>query len=82
VSHALIESLVTEVVVVNGARTKQAFSVAPMSVEHALVAALDQQDYDVAHSLFTRRQGQRDGVHTVVVSLAIPADLKAQSVAT
>jgi uncharacterized protein YbjT (DUF2867 family) len=76
VSHALIESLVTEVVVVNGARTKQAFSVAPMSVEHALVAALDQQDYDVAHSLFTRRQGRRDGVHTVVVSLAIPAGLE------
>jgi hypothetical protein len=48
--------------VVNGERTRQAFSVAPMSVEHALVAALDEQDKHVAHSLFARRPGQRDGV--------------------
>jgi uncharacterized protein YbjT (DUF2867 family) len=76
VSHALIESLVTEVVVVNGARTQEAFSVVPMSVGRALVTALDQQDKDVADSLFTRRQGQRDGVYTFVVSLAIPAGLQ------
>jgi len=44
VSHALIESLVTEVVVVNGARTQQAFSVMPMGVEGALRTALDQQE--------------------------------------
>ncbi len=76
VSHALIESLVTEVVVVNGARTQRAFSVVPMSVERALVTALDQQDHDVADSLFTRRPGQRDGVYTVVASLAIPEGLE------
>ncbi|HUZ40742.1 MAG TPA: DUF2867 domain-containing protein [Acidimicrobiales bacterium] len=76
VSHALIESLVTEVVVVNGARTKQAFSVVPMTVERALVAALDQQDEEVARSLFTRRPGQRDGVYTVAISLAIPVGLE------
>ncbi|HEY5093373.1 MAG TPA: DUF2867 domain-containing protein [Acidimicrobiales bacterium] len=76
VSHALIESLVTEVVVVNEARTQQAFSVVPMSVERALVTALDQQDHDVADSLFTRRPGQRDGVYTVVISLAIPVGLE------
>jgi uncharacterized protein YbjT (DUF2867 family) len=71
VSHALIESLVTEVIVVNGARTHQAFSVVPMGVERALVTALDEQDHDVAQSLFARRPGQRDGVYTVVVSLAV-----------
>ena len=71
VSHALIESLVTEVIVVNGARTHQAFSVVPMGVERARVTALDEQDHDVAQSLFARRPGQRDGVYTVVVSLAV-----------
>jgi uncharacterized protein YbjT (DUF2867 family) len=76
VSHALIESLVSEVVVVNATRTQQAFSVVPMSVERALMAALDQQDHNVAKSLFTRLQGQRDGVHTVVTSLAFPARLQ------
>lgn len=76
VSHALIESLVTEVVVVNGARTQQAFSVVPMGVERALETALDEQDNDVANSLFTRRPGQRDGVYSVVVSLTIPAGLE------
>jgi uncharacterized protein YbjT (DUF2867 family) len=76
VSHALIESLVTEVIVIDGARTQQAFSVVPMSVEHALVTALDEQDKDVTLSLFSRRPGQRDGVYTVVTSLAIPAGLE------
>ena len=47
-----------------------------MNVERALVTALDQQDEEVAHSLFTRRPGQRDGVYTVVVSLAIPEGLE------
>lgn len=76
VSHALIESLVTEVIVVNGEPTQKAFSVVPMSVERALVTALDQQDREVAQSLFARRPGQSDGVYTIVISLAIPADLE------
>jgi len=76
VSHALIDSLVTEVVVVHGERTHEAFSVTPMGVERALETALNQQDDDVARTLFTRRRGQRDGVYTVVASLAIPEDLE------
>jgi uncharacterized protein YbjT (DUF2867 family) len=76
VSHALIESLVTEVVVVNETQTQLAFSVVPMSVERALLMALDEQDKDVAQSLFTRSRGQSDGVYTYVVSLAIPAALE------
>ena len=75
VSHALIESLVTEVIVVHGERTQQAFSVVPMSVEGALVTALDEQDEEVARSLFQRSQGQRDGVYTIAVSVAIPTGL-------
>jgi hypothetical protein len=76
VSHALIESLVTEVIVVNGARTHDAFSVVPMGVERALVTALDEQDQDVTRSLFSRRQGQRDGVYTIAVSRTIPEGLE------
>ena len=77
VSHALIESLVTEVVVINGERTRQAFSVVPMGVERALVTALDEQDHEVSTSLLTRVAGQRDGVYTVVTSLEYPAGLEA-----
>jgi uncharacterized protein YbjT (DUF2867 family) len=76
VSHALIDSLVTEVVVVHGERTRRAFSVVPMGVERALVTALALQDDDVGRTLFTRRRGQRDGVYTVVASLAIRQDLE------
>jgi hypothetical protein len=76
ISHALIESLVTEVVVVNGARTQQAFSVTPMNVERALRTALEQQEHDVAQSLFARRRGQSDGVYTVVASLEVPVGLQ------
>jgi uncharacterized protein YbjT (DUF2867 family) len=75
VSHSLIESLVTEVVVLNGAPTQHAFSVVPMGVERALITALDDQDNDVAHTLFARGPGQRDGVYTVVASLEIPSGL-------
>jgi uncharacterized protein YbjT (DUF2867 family) len=76
ISHALIESLVTEVVVVNGARTQRAFSITPMGVERALMTALDEQEQDVAQSLFARRRGQSDGVYTVVASLEVPANLR------
>jgi len=54
----------------------------PMGVEGALRTALDQQEKDVADSLFTRRQGQRDGVYTVVASLAFPVGSKTQSSVT
>ena len=44
VSHALIESLVTEVVVIESDPAERAFSVTPMGVEQALMAALDDQE--------------------------------------
>ena len=72
VSHALIESLVTEVVVVDPEPARRAFSVTPMGVERALAVALEDQDADVTRSLFERRSGLVDGVHTVVVDVAIP----------
>ena len=51
VSHALIESLVTEVVVVDPEPARRAFSVTPMGVERALAAALDDQEEEVTRSL-------------------------------
>ncbi len=76
VSHALIESLVTEVVVVDPEPASRAFSVTPMGVERALGAALDDQDDEVGRSLLARRNGLADGVYSVVVDLAIPADVE------
>ena len=72
VSHALIESLVTEVVVVDLEPASRAFSVTPMGVERALGAALDDQDEEVTRSLFALRNGLVDGVYSVVVDVAIP----------
>jgi uncharacterized protein YbjT (DUF2867 family) len=72
VSHALIESLVTEVIVVDPDPARRAFSVHPMGVEQALARALDDQDEEVTSSLLSRSQGLHDGVHTVVRDVRIP----------
>ena len=71
-SHALIESLVTEVVVVDAEPARRAWSVTPMGVEGALAAALDDQDEEVTRSLLERRDGLVDGVYSVVVDVTIP----------
>ncbi|HUY64240.1 MAG TPA: DUF2867 domain-containing protein [Acidimicrobiales bacterium] len=71
VSHALIESLVTEVVVMDPEPARRAFSVTPMGVERALAAALNDQDEAVSRSLFDRRNGLVDGVYCIVVDVAI-----------
>ena len=72
VSHALIESLVTEVVVVDPEPARRAFSVRPMGVERAFAAVLDDQDEEVSRSLCARRNGLVDGVYSVVVDVTIP----------
>lgn len=72
VSHALIESLVAEVVVTDTEPTRRAFSVTPMGVESALTAALNDQADEVTRCLFDRRNGLVDGVYSVVVDLAVP----------
>lgn len=71
VSHALIESLVTEVVVTDAEPARTAFSVKPMAVTDALRAALDDQDRAVAASLLDRDGGLADGVYTVTVDIAV-----------
>jgi uncharacterized protein YbjT (DUF2867 family) len=68
VSHALIESLVTEVVVEDQGRTDAAFNIEPMGLADALSAALEDQALEVDHDLLSRGDGLRDGVHTVRVT--------------
>ena len=74
VSHALIESLVTEVVVTDAGPARTAFSVSPMAVKDALQAALDDQDAAVTSSLLDRGAGLADGVYTVTTEFAVPPD--------
>lgn len=81
VSHALIESLVTEVVVGNRGRTDAAFGIEPMGLVDALRSALDDQAREVESDLFEYKSGLQDGIYTVRVvvplSGAAPADLDA-----
>ncbi len=72
VSHALIESLVTEVVVRHGARTEAAFGIVPMGVVESIERALADQADALDHELMGRTSGLLDGVYTerVVASCA------------
>ena len=71
VSHALIESLVTEVVVEDHERTDAAFNIKPMGLIAALSAALDDQALELDHDLPSRDGGLRDGVYTVRVTVPL-----------
>ncbi len=71
VSHALIESLVTEVVVEDQVRTDAAFNIEPMGLGAALAAALDDQALELDHDLLGRDGGLRDGVYTVRVTVPV-----------
>ena len=75
VSHALVESLVTEVVVRSRARTDAAFGIEPMGLADALVATLDDQSRAIDRELLSREDGLRDGVYTVRVEEPIGNEL-------
>ncbi len=64
VSHALIESLGTEVVVRDPARTTEAFGIEPLGVVEAITRALDDQVAALDHDLLSRESGLLDGVYT------------------
>ena len=64
VSHALIESLGSEVTVRTQERTDAAFTVRPLTVEQAVRAALDDQADWVTATLFARRHGLSEGIYT------------------
>jgi hypothetical protein len=69
VSHSLIESLVTEVVVEDRERTDAAFDVEPVGLAVALSAALDDQALELDYNLLGQEDGLRDGVYTVRVAV-------------
>jgi uncharacterized protein YbjT (DUF2867 family) len=73
VSHSLVESLVTEVIVEDPERTRSAFAIEPMGLADALVAALDQQSATLDHDLLSRQNGLVDGVYTARVTVPIEA---------
>ena len=77
VSHALIESLVTEVVVHDDARTRAAFAVEPMGVVDAITVALRAQGTAIDHELLASPSGLRDGVYTERVEVELAPELAA-----
>ncbi len=81
VSHALVESLVTEVVVRDSARTDAAFGIEPLGLADSLTVTLDEQARALDRDLLGRDNGLRDGVYAVRVEAPIldntPAGLDA-----
>ncbi len=65
VSHSLIESLTTEVVIRDAAPTAAAFDMAPLGVAAAIRSALDDQAARVPPVLMTFGSGLRDGVYSM-----------------
>lgn len=65
VSHALIESLTTDVVVEDPAPAATAFDVTPLGVADAIDAALEDQARRVSATLMTLQPGLRDGVYSM-----------------
>ena len=77
VSHALIESLVTEVVVGDRERTDSAFGIEPLGLADALSATLDDQARAIDCDLLGYDNGLRDGVYTSRVTKTISPDASA-----
>ena len=78
VSHALIESLVTEVVVHDAARTEAAFGIAARPLADSIREALDEQARLVEADLLGRESGLLDGVYIERVEIPVgPSDADA-----
>lgn len=75
VSHALIESLVTEVVVHDDVRTRAAFAVEPMGVVDAITVALRDQGTAIDRNLLDAPSGLHEGVYTERIEVDLPHDL-------
>ncbi|MGV3758490.1 MAG: DUF2867 domain-containing protein [Actinomycetota bacterium] len=65
VSHTLIESLGTEVVVTDGARTRATFGIDCLGVDAALERALGDQAAEVPDRLFDLPTGTSDGLYAM-----------------
>lgn len=73
VSHSLIDSLATEVVVTAPGPTAAAFGVAPLPVAEAISAALDEQAARIGHGLLSFRAGLSNGVYAMRSNVSLPA---------
>ena len=73
VSHSLIESLTTDVVVNDPAPAATAFDIDPLDVAGAIRAALDEQAGRVSASLLRFDPGLRDGVYAMRSEAPLPA---------
>jgi hypothetical protein len=78
VSHALIESLATEVVVGDRERTDSAFGIEPLGLADALSVTLDDQARAIDRDLLGYHSGLLDGVYTSRVTLSISQDAAAR----
>ena len=74
VSHALVESLVAEVVVQDAARTEAAFGFRPKTVRQAVTEAVEGEVAAVSSGLFGRESGREGGVYTMRAEAVLPAD--------
>ena len=74
VSHSLIDSLVTDVVVEDPAPATGAFDIVPLGVADAIRSALDDQASRVARALMTFGPGLRNGVYSMRSEAGLPAD--------
>jgi len=72
VSHALVQSLVTDVVVGDSERTAAAFGFQPMTVRQAVVAAVDGEAAAVSAGLYARRPGRSNGIYTMRAEASLP----------
>jgi len=73
VSHTLVESLITEVVVQNRHRTDEAFGIESMDLVNALTEALDDQTRSLDEGVLDREAGLQDGIYTMRMTLPVHA---------
>jgi uncharacterized protein YbjT (DUF2867 family) len=74
VSHALIESLVNEVVVHDPGPATTAFTIRPMPVRDAIVRAIDEEAERVTDALFDRPEGLAGGVYSMRCATPLAPD--------
>lgn len=75
VSHSLIESLVSEVVVHDPGPATSAFTVRPVPVARAIRCAIDREAERVTNGLFERPEGLLGGVYTMRCSTRLHEDM-------
>lgn len=76
VSHSLIESLTTDVVVNDVTAAATAFDIAPLGVAAAISAALEGQATGIPSELMTFDPGLRNGVYSMCSHAELPTAIR------